>query len=99
MKIEMSIWDNENSINEKQDILLYCEHCLNNAWSDWYNGPAPIKYRRWWGGFEAEVDMQDAHEFMALIHRYNDRLTHLAYWNRTWNGEERLVMEIDWGRA
>lgn len=97
MKIDMTIWDNDTTTAEKQEILLFCEHALNRAWNDLYSKPVQIKYDRWFAGFTAEITGDV--DLPALVKSYNRRLNHFAPWRELRDGEEVLVMEIEWGRA
>lgn len=94
LKIEMEIWDNTNTTEEKQDILLYCEHVLLKAWSYYKNPHCEIKIiDRYWAGFTAIVTWDDwwlpATEFLRI---YNRKLCRLHYWNRD---DDSLIMKWD----
>ena len=94
IEIAMEIWDNDISTEDKQHILLYCEHALRKTWNLYNNPPAPIKItERWWGGWTAEIEYSPYVEMRALLRHYNDKLCRLHYWNRH---DEPLVMYWDW---
>ena len=86
MKLEMTIWDNDSTVEEKQEVLLYCERALLKTAHEMR---CTVKItNRWWGGFDAEIPMNT-----VLIRRYNRRLNRLHYWCRE---DEPLVMDYDW---
>lgn len=91
IEIAMEIWDNDISTEDKQHILLYCEHALRKTWNLYNNPPAPIKVtERWWGGWTAEILWDDWFQpATCFLHSYNDQLRRLHYWNRE---DEPLVM-------
>ena len=94
MKIRMEIWDNDNSTEDKQEILLYCERALNKVLE--YSNTSMLRYKiteRWWGGWTAEIEYSPYVEMRALLRHYNDKLCRLHYWNRH---DEPLVMYWDW---
>ena len=82
----MTIWDNENSTEEKAEILLYCERALLKTAREMGCNVRIIN--RWWGGFDADIPKN-----IVLIRRYNRRLNRLHYWCRN---DEPLVMNYDW---
>lgn len=94
VKVRMEIWDNDNTTEDKQEILLYCERALNKV-LDYSNTPL-LQYKiteRWWGGWTAEIHFSEYIPILSLLRRYNDKLNRLHYWTRS---DEPMVMYWDW---
>ena len=93
---EFTIWDNQKSVEDKQEILLYCEHAIRKTLSYYFNPPHSYKIiNRFWGGFDAEIEYDDTvWEVRYFLRNFNRRLMRLHYWNRNdepleWNYEIR----------
>ena len=103
MKLDMTIWDNTTTKEEKQEILLYCEHALLKACREQLGEMPKIEITRFWYGFSANIDTKEIWTGWTdewkhkLIRKYNHKLNHLAYWRKLDdNGEELLVMDVEW---
>ena len=95
--IIMTIWDNDLTDFDRNDILRYCENALLDTWDrlTWHKAPE-VRLERERNGFKATIPWEttghgrwDATHFLKI---YNDRLMKYAYWNRL---DEPLVMEWD----
>lgn len=94
--VEMSIWDNNLTDFDRNDILRYCENALLDTWDrlTWNKAPEVRLVERWRGGFKAIIPWENpGHGHWDAAHfikTYNNRLMKYAYWNRP---DEPLVME------
>lgn len=89
MIIEMSIWDNTTTVEEKQDILLFCEHAMNKAA---YNHYAIVKViHRDWASFTAKIKFFHPEDSVIFSIEYKKRLARLSYF---WKDEEPL--QLNW---
>ena len=92
MKIEMTIWDNATTTEEKQDLLRFCERAALRVWRRNINGAPAIKTRWSWAGIIMEIEFNGGVFFSKtdFLRSYNNELCKLAAWN---DPEDRLVME------
>lgn len=82
--MKMTIWDNETTTEQKQDVLLYCEHAIAKTLDQYYGCPLQYKVtQRYWAGFTAEIEIDDWYwPVTTFLKSYNCKLCRLHYWNR-----------------